>query len=84
MIEDYSISAGSEELVGEEQFTDTSMFDADEIVRKVEEFARQRKLKDESLNARQRMEMLMEERRLRAEIEEYDNGVGDALPELDN
>lgn len=56
-----------DEVIDEEMYTDTSMFDADEIVRSVEEVARQRQADpqmEKRLSARQRFEMLMEQRRL--------------------
>ena len=56
-----------EESVDEEMYTDTSMFDADEIVRSVEEVARTRQAdpdSDKELSAKKRLELMMEERRL--------------------
>lgn len=52
-----------EEIYDEELYTDTSMFDADEIVRSVEEVAQQRAAENGE-SARKRFERLMEERRL--------------------
>lgn len=52
----------------EEMYTDTSMFNADEIVRSVEEVARQKTNGENQLSARKRFEMMMEERRLAAEL----------------
>lgn len=48
----------------EEMYTDTSMFDAEEIVRSVEEVAQQRAGVEQGESARKRFERMMEERRL--------------------
>lgn len=50
----------------DELFTDTSMFDADEIVRSVEEVAQKQTRAEaaQSESARKRFERMMEERRL--------------------
>lgn len=69
-----SIHSEYDKPLTEEQYTDTSMFNADEIVSKVEEFASQRKATDNDLSARQRYELLKEEKRLQAELEEYGDG----------
>ena len=52
----------------EELYTDTSMFDADEIVRSVEEVAQKKKKDENNLSARKRFEMMMEDRKLAEEL----------------
>ncbi|MBT8137068.1 MAG: hypothetical protein KJO54_08665 [Gammaproteobacteria bacterium] len=52
----------------EELYTDTSMFDADEIVRSVEEVAQKKKDDEKKLSARKRFEMMMEDRKLAEEL----------------
>ena len=66
---------GSNETTdSEEMFTDTSMFDAEEIVRQIEMTAAENKaaIRDTSVSARRRAEMLREQKRLEAELAEYD------------
>ncbi|NND59097.1 MAG: hypothetical protein HKN49_02405 [Gammaproteobacteria bacterium] len=72
-----------EDVVDEEMYTDTSMFDADEIVRSVEEVARQRRADPDAekrLTARQRFEMMMEKRRLAENLEDE---LSDDWPDVD-
>ncbi len=64
----------SDTVDAEEMFTDTSMFDAEEIVRQIEmtEAENQAALRDTSVSARRRAEMLREQKRLEAELAELD------------
>ena len=62
-----------EDTVDEEMYTDTSMFDADEIVRSVEEVARKREIDssdEKKVSAKKRLEMMMEERRLAENLDD--------------
>ena len=62
-----------EDTVDEEMYTDTSMFDADEIVRSVEEVARTRNVDPtlkKKVSAKKRLEMMMEERRLAENLDD--------------
>lgn len=62
-----------EDTVDEEMYTDTSMFDADEIVRSVEEVARTREADPtlaKKLSAKKRLELMMEQRRLAENLED--------------
>ena len=64
----------------EDLYTDTSMFDADEIVRSVEEVARRKKEAEENLSARRRFEIMMEDRKLASDLEDaYDDEWGDDM-----
>ncbi|MDH3645424.1 MAG: hypothetical protein OER80_01490 [Gammaproteobacteria bacterium] len=66
----------------EDLYTDTSMFDADEIVRSVEEVARTKKEAEKNASARRRFEMMMEERKLAADLEDaYDDEWSDDMNE---
>ena len=66
----------------EDLYTDTSMFDADEIVRSVEEVARVKEAEKKQLPARRRFEMMMEDRQLAEDLEDaYDDDWGDDLVE---
>ncbi|MEM6641049.1 MAG: hypothetical protein AAF610_14240 [Pseudomonadota bacterium] len=58
----------------DEMFTDTSMFDADEIVRQIEMTEAEHKaaLADTTVSARRRAEMLREQKRLEADLAELD------------
>lgn len=68
----------------EDLYTDTAMFDADEIVRSVEEVARIKEAQDK-LPARRRFEMMMEKRRLAEDIEDaYDENWASGLDEVDD
>ncbi len=61
----------------DEMYTDTSMFDADEIVRSVEEVARAKADAEKGQSARRRFEQMMEERKLAEELgEAYDDDWG--------
>lgn len=65
-----------EENYDDDLYTDTSMFDADEIVRSVEEVAKQRNGEDaeSSESARKRFERMMEERSLAEKLKDsYDD-----------
>ena len=65
----------------EDLYTDTSMFDADEIVRSVEEVAKIKQA-EKKLPARRRFEMMMEDRRLAHDLEDaYDEECGDGFGE---
>ncbi len=59
-----------------EGYTDTSMFNAEDIVRSVEAVSRSRKKakrkKDKDASARRRFEDLVEEKRLRRELSDWD------------
>ena len=70
-----SFNESSDNNESEELFTDTSMFDAEEIVRQIEMTAAENKaaLRDTSVSARRRAEMLREQKRLEAELAEYDD-----------
>ncbi len=73
-----------EDTVDEEMYTDTSMFDADEIVRSVEEVARTRQTDptlEKKLSAKKRLEMMMEKRRLAENLD--DEWADDDWPEED-
>ncbi len=58
-------------------YTDTSMFNAEDIVRDMEAVSRQRRRRkrksDKDRSARQRFEDLMEEKRLREQISDWDD-----------
>ncbi|MBT8130907.1 MAG: hypothetical protein KJO35_01450 [Gammaproteobacteria bacterium] len=63
----------------EDLYTDTSMFDADEIVRSVEEVAQSKKEAARNLSARRRFEAMMEDRKLALELEDsYDEEWDDS------
>ena len=65
----------------EDLYTDTAMFDADEIVRSVEEVARKKKT-EKKLSARRRFEIMMEDRKLAADLEDaYDEDWSDDFDE---
>jgi len=66
----------------DELYTDTSMFDAEEIVRSVEEVARDKKKVEKKLPARRRFEIMVEERKLAEDLgeafdDEWDDDWGD-------
>ena len=59
----------------DDMYTDTSMFNAEEIVRHIETTAAQKKatLTDTRISARRRAEMLREQKRLEAELRDLEN-----------
>ncbi len=69
-----SLDDSSDAVDSEDMYTDTSMFDADEIVRHIEMTAAQKKavLVDTRINARRRAEVLREQKRLEAELNDLD------------
>lgn len=71
-----------DDTIVEEMYTDTSMFSADQIVADMEEVSKQRKRPKKKVvnnsDARRRFEELMEEKRLRAQISDWDDEYLDA------
>lgn len=59
----------------EDMYTDTSMFNAEEIVRQIEmtAAAKQAALRDNRINARRRAEMLREQKMLEADLADLDD-----------
>lgn len=70
-----SLDQSSDAADSDDMYTDTSMFDAEEIVRHIESVAAQTKvtLTDTRITARRRAEMLREQKRLEAELRDLDN-----------
>jgi hypothetical protein len=69
-----SFNQNSDTPDSEDMFTDTSIFDAEEIVRQIENTAVAKKavMTDTRVTARRRAEMLREQRRLEAELADLD------------
>ena len=71
-----------DDTIVEEVYTDTSMFNADQIVADMEAVSKQRKRRrkngDKNVAARRRFEELMEEKRLREQLSDWDDEYLDA------
>ena len=71
-----------DDTIVEEVYTDTSMFNADQIVADMEAVSKQRKRRrkksDKNVAARRRFEELMEEQRLREQLSDWDDEYLDA------
>ena len=64
-----------DDVVSDEYATDTSVFNADEIVKHIEESSADKKAKEKDLSAesRRRFEALQEERLLQADLHDIDD-----------
>ncbi len=71
-----------DDTIVEEVYTDTSMFNADQIVADMEAVSKQRKRRrkkaDKNVDARRRFEEMMEEKRLREQLSDWDDEYLDA------
>lgn len=69
-----SFNQNSDASDSDDMFTDTSIFNAEEIVRQIENTATAKKavMTDTRVTARRRAEMLREQRRLEAELADLD------------
>lgn len=61
-----------DDTIAEDVYTDTTIFSPEEIVRQLEESAVAASEKGKSIDARRQREIYMEQKRLRAELSEYD------------
>lgn len=72
---DSNYENNSDAVDAEEMYTDTSMFNAEEIVKQIEEAASQRNgaHTEQVLDARRRAEILREQRRLKEDLDDFDD-----------
>lgn len=63
---------GFDDTIAEDVYTDTTIFSPEEIVRQLEESAAEASAEGKAIDARRQREIYMEQKRLRAELAEYD------------
>ncbi len=61
-----------DDTIAEDVYTDTTIFSPEEIVRQLEESATQASKEGKSIDARRQREIYMEQKRLKAELSDYD------------
>ena len=74
-MQEHILDSSDEASDAEDMYTDTSMFNAEEIVRQIEITAAAKKaaLLDNRINARRRAEMLREQKMLEADLADLDD-----------
>lgn len=74
-MQEHLLDSSDDVAESEDMYTDTSIFDAEEIVRQIEGVAaaRQTALLDSRINARRRAEMLREQKMLEADLADLDD-----------
>ena len=74
-MQEIASKAGLDESTVDEVYTDTSMFNAEDIVRNIEEAARQLEAEEAlgKIDAKRRLEIMREQKRLEADLQDIDD-----------